>query len=86
MTCEVTAFPQASVEWRKSGRRYYGDTRTGRVQVTDTMIRFKKLVPADSGGYECYAENSAGSDIRGMVLKVNEGEALTSMLFLYPNL
>ena len=71
MTCDVTAFPIPSVIWRKNGRRFYGDS--SRVGVSESMVRFNKLLPADTGTYECYAENSSGSDQKSMSLNVEPG-------------
>lgn len=72
MTCETTAFPEAKSVWRKDGRKFFGDSN--RVVVSDTMIRFKTLLPADSGRYECYAENAIGTDTKSMSLTVEAGK------------
>eukprot|EP00794_Sanderia_malayensis_P020165 gene20165-22140_t len=70
MTCQVVAYPTAQISWRKDGRPFYGDRNSGRVQVTKTVVRFTKLLPADSGRYECHAENSAGASQTSMTLRV----------------
>lgn len=72
MTCEAKSHPEATTTWRKDGRNFYGDSN--RVSVTRTMIRFKTLVLADSGRYECYAENTIGSDKKSMSLVVEPGK------------
>lgn len=72
MTCDVTAFPEAKRTWRKDGRKFHGDDN--RVVVSDSMVRFKSLLPADSGQYECRAENGVGSDAKSMSLTVEAGK------------
>jgi len=68
MTCDVKSHPEAKITWRKDGRDFIGDSR--RVAVTNREIRFKELVQADAGRYECYAENSIGSEAKSMLLVV----------------
>ncbi|XP_065060952.1 papilin-like [Rhopilema esculentum] len=75
-TCDVTAYPAAKITWRKDGRKFLGDS--SRVFVADTMIRFKSLVIADSGNYECYAENSVGYDRKTMFLNVQPNQQVSS--------
>lgn len=79
MSCDVKAYPKAKITWTKSGRRFVGDTVNGRVVVTTTMIKFKNLLPADAGAYECYADNSAGSDRKAMRLNVERGKCFAAM-------
>ena len=72
MTCEVQSYPKARITWRKDGKEFVGGSN--RVTVTETMVRFSTLVPADSGRYECYAENTIGSDRKFMSLTVEAGK------------
>ena len=72
MNCEVISHPEATITWRKDGRNFNGDS--SRVVVTKTTIRFRNLVAADSGSYECHAQNAIGYERKSMSLVVEPGK------------
>ena len=60
VVCQAEGFPLPVISWNRLGIPLPAG-RTEVTQGTGTLIIIKKLIPADSGLYECTARNTMGT-------------------------
>ncbi|XP_036382492.1 hemicentin-1 [Megalops cyprinoides] len=76
MPCEAEGTPTPSVTWRKDGILLVTDN--GRfTMLAEGSLRIGSVQVSDSGRYYCAASNPAGSDHRGMDLRVFVGPTIS---------
>ena len=58
VVCQAEGFPRPVINWRRVGMPALP---AGRTEVNQGTLIIKKLIPADSGLYECVATNTMGT-------------------------
>ena len=57
VVCQAEGFPRPVINWSRVGM----PLPAGRAEVKQGTLIIKKLIPADSGSYECIATNTMGT-------------------------
>ena len=57
VVCQAEGFPRPVINWSRVGM----PLPAGRAEVNQGTLIIKKLIPADSGSYECIATNTMGT-------------------------
>ena len=72
MTCNISAIPDATVEWYKDGNLVPSGTSISTTPDVSTQLTISSVTPADSGMYQCVVSNVHGDDVGAISLQVRD--------------
>ena len=83
MTCNISAIPDATVEWYKDGNLVPSGTSISTTPDVSTQLTISSATPTDSGMYQCVVSNAHGDDVGTISLQVrNHGKGPMNTLYM----